>query len=201
MAEFAPFAKATPGSKRLYTREGLSAHRRTLSNNTSPQQYQAFTSGRGHRRTMSNTATDFQQILSASPSADHKQTQEKPDNQHKIKGNQTKKGFLGTLEAAITYFNEQKPSFIPQIQQIPGEMGDLREEIDRLQRQISQLETLNDGLRRENDRLLSQKESISLSIGSLNTQILDLQLILEEQQSGAGKGRETKGRRLGRREE
>jgi len=188
MAEFAPFVPAAVSTKRLYTRDGLAAHRRTLSSNTG--QYQAFADSRGHRRTLSNSTADFQTLLAASPSADKQSKlrvspnsigEEDDKKQRTVK--RGKRGFIGTLDAAIVYFGEGQRSYSTLVAGAGGEAAQLRAEMEQLQVQIEHLERRNDSLKTANELLTAQREVVSLAIGSLNTKILDLELLLKERKS------------------
>ena len=57
---------------------------------------------------------------------------------------------------------------------------DLRKELESLESRIHSLEAENEEMRAENQRLTAQRENYVMSIGSLNTKILDLQLALDE---------------------
>lgn len=188
MAEFAPFAPAAVSTKRLYTRDGLAAHRRTLSSHSG--QYHAFADSRGHRRTLSNSTADFQTLLAASPSAD-KQNKlraapsaiDTEDKKIQRTGKRGKRSFIGTLEAAIVYFREGQRSYSTLVNRTGDEVGQLREEMEQLQVRILHLEKQNESLKTANELLIAQREAVSLSIGSLNTRILDLELLLKERKS------------------
>ena len=184
------FSRPAAGSRHLYGPEGT-GHRRTLSNNT--EKYQAFKSNRGHRRTMSNSTVDFQRILATSPTAEKPLPEARPqtpdslgEEEHKpsVSARKKKRAFQGMLDAAITYFSEKQaayvPAFAPSTDSADAEVSDMRSELRSLEIRIKEMEGRNEDLRTENQALMVQRETYALTIGSLNTKILDLQLLLEE---------------------
>jgi hypothetical protein len=140
---------------------------------------------------MSNSTADFQRILATSPSADKQgkipiradSNEENEEEKRKTAGNRGKRGFLGTLDAAIVYFGEGQRGYSAMVEGRDGEVGQLKEEMEQLQLQIEAFERRNEELKAQNERLISQREVVSRSIGSLNTQILDLELQLKERKS------------------
>lgn len=193
MAEFGSgmFSRPAAGTRHLYGQEGVTGHRRTLSNNT--ENYQAFKSNRGHRRTMSNSTVDFQRILATSPTAEKPLPEPKPqtpdslaEEEHKpsVSARKKKRAFQGMLDAAITYFSEKQATYVPALapstDSADAEVSDMRGELKSLEDNIKEMEVRNEELRAENQALTAQRETFALTIGSLNTKILDLQLLLDE---------------------
>ena len=185
------FAPPTTSSRHLYGSPAFSTHRRTLSNTAAP--VPPFPSQKGaHRRTFSNNASDLQRILAGSPPASSgKSTETVPKLPAKVVPPPTKSGFVGMLDAAITYFDGSSPVQTTEFQ--PSADHDLSGVVSTLESRICALEVENEGLKLETKRLASQRENYITHIGTLNTQLLDLQLAFEEEKqrkSGKTAGKE-----------
>ena len=89
------------------------------------------------------------------------------------------RGFLGTLDAAILYFET--------VQHVPltsshslDEATHLRQELDTALARVKALEKTAALLASENSNYQRQREAYERHIGALNTRILDLQMALDE---------------------
>lgn len=142
---------------------------------------------------MSNSTVDFQRILATSPTTEKPQPEPKPhtpdslvEEEHppKVSPRKKKRAFQGVLDAAIAYFSEKQavyvPSLPPAVDTGNTELSELRSELHDLESQIKEMEDENEELRIKNQSLTAQKETFALTIGSLNTKILDLQLLQAE---------------------
>lgn len=89
------------------------------------------------------------------------------------------RGLLGTLDAAILYFETvQRVPFIPT--QTPDEVTYLREELKRMSVRTRTLEQNAALLMSEKAYYQRQREAYERHIGTLNTRLLDLQMTLNE---------------------
>lgn len=146
----------------INAREDLS-HHRNLSNQLSKPLFQERTPLSASRRDHKGLSTE-----ASSPPTSPPLTQRKPG-----------RGFLGTLDAAILYFETvQRVPLIPS--PVPDEVAYLRQELGRMAARNRTLEQNTTQLSSENVNHQRQREAYERHIGALNTRLLDLQMSLNE---------------------
>ena len=140
------FSKVNSEKRHLYGENGILGHRRAIS--TTIPSKNANTSS-GHRRTYSNTSSDFQVIFSASPNL--LKHIENPEPIPEIKENKSH-NFLGFLDSVMSYFTENK----------------LPKKLDRLNNKIAQeLKYTSESIANLQDeqlRLINDRAEVKLKI-------------------------------------
>lgn len=191
------FSRGLTEKRHLYN----SIHRRTHSNNI--ETVKGVISLQGHRRTLSNTAQEFNVISYPQPiqtgfrRSQYEVPSKEPltpdslnspasstSSQHKKKN---KKGFIGLLDAAITYFNHE-PQF--QIQAHNNETTEMKREIRRLNEKQSELENAREVLLNDYEMMKqafedqrSKRESYEKHIQSLQSYTQELEMAVKKIQT------------------
>ena len=98
-----------------------------------------------------------------------------------LKNKKPGSGFLGMLEAAITYFTEDRTvrPIIPSNFSVQEEALNLRTSITGLKQRLVELETENESLTQANQKLSAQHEHYSRHISQLNSKLSDMQQQVE----------------------
>ena len=174
------FSKLNKGKRHLYGEKGVLGHRRALSSNMEP-----FKKGSTHRRTQSNTAFDFNNILPVSPRSVIQEEPLTPDSLSSCENS-----FIHFLDNAINDLQPKPPQYPAndsQVTKLRKKVSILKQQNSQIEKDFSDLSAKYSKIKEELDRYKSQRKHYEQHLGKLKAKTLDLELALARNKEPSSK--------------